>query len=137
MSDLQLMPQMSGFACRLASADDDLSLPHIEVHCKSQKCLSCKSTHRWSEVYEAQTKGKVRQLLPAATPSSVPVDYFYVPVLMPTDNVICCHACINAGISQDQVYSRWRENMTKRVVGFGGAALNEQPTKKVPTLDDL
>ena len=129
------------FACNLASPSSDLTLPHIVVHMHSQRCLSCGVTHRWTEVYECQTKGRAKILLPARRAPDFPLDYTILPVQMPCDPVMICHLCVGqSGVTDSDAHTRWAQTLARKRLEEAGATSSVErasPAKVIPSLDQL
>lgn len=102
-------------AARLAGEDFDHSIPHIQVHCKFQRCLTCGSTHRWSETYECITQGKTRKFLPCRSPSAIPIDYQVIAVEIQSEPTVACHECIGSRpVADVEAHRRWQATLMRK-----------------------
>lgn len=95
--------------------DYDPTLPHIQVHVCSQKCLNCGASHIHSQIYECITQSRKKILLPCRGPHSIPSDYPVVAHEIPTVHVPICHACLDSRSKPDAERARrWSETLTRK-----------------------
>lgn len=133
-------------ACREIDHGFDPTLPHIVVHCHSQKCLTCSHTSRWSKTYECITKGKTRHYLPCRSPSAIPVDYYVLPTLLPTEYTPICYSCAGTRAEPDiEAHRKWQETLMRKsaqaavdtAIQSSAEGRNPGSNRAVPSLDDL
>lgn len=115
----------------------DLTLPHVVVHIRTQRCLHCGSEHKYSNVFECITKGKTKQLLPCRT--HFPIDYSIVPTILPTETVPICHSCVeHTAITDSEAARRWSQTLMRKAQEQAAAPpTTSSSTRTIPTPEML
>lgn len=118
----------------------DPTEPHVQVHCKSQRC-NCGRLAQWTEVYECSTKGRSRTLTPV---KQMPLFLPYVAIDMPLERTAVCFQCVGTDpgrTSSLEERRRWEETLARKLAQSQEALVppGESSSKPriSPSLEDL